>query len=353
MRKHNPWLLILALTGCGVDAALPVQIDPTEQVSGGKADKTGAIPDVTCDSPPPFTTEGWRHGFKSPLATAFGTANHRGIDLVASASQAQQLVSGEIKYVEAIDIIEKSLEDEYVEVFACRSGAWQSLGRALTDDNGNFQIALSGAARLPVGIRSMFVSVLGDGSAVEFLAMVLPDGDQVFISDVDGTLTSSENAFPDSLVKGIFTDTPVAFNEGAPAALTALQGRNYHPIYVTSRGRVFTGVTRNWLSSNGFPRGALRLNESAVTLPGAATSQYKSDTFKAIVASGITPKIGIGNRATDAAAYKTVDLDGQHIFLKLPEFQDEDGPVIAAGGATGFTSYVDLSPTFQAEPVAP
>jgi phosphatidate phosphatase PAH1 len=142
-------------------------------------------------------------------------------------------------------------------------------------------------------------------------------------------------------------------NEGAPAALTTLRGRNYLPVYLTARGRIFTEDTRRWLDDHGFPRGPLRLAPTIVTLPGAATTAYKSDTLAELESSGLVVAIGIGNRATDSDAYRSVNVPGDRIFLKQPEFAAEDAPVIARGDAVGFTSYVDERAVFAALPLAP
>lgn len=335
----SAWLVGL-LGGCGGELD-PVEVDAREQALVPLA---ACLPDVQCSGAPAVGGKRpWRHGIKSPLVLAAGSPQHRGIDLVAAANSVQQVLRGELKY----GLIDKSLEDEDAEVFACVAGAWKRLGAATTDTDGLFTLTLTGANRLPIGRRQLYVSVAGDRSALRMLALITPAGGQTVVSDIDGTLTSSEDAFPSSLVTG----ATVAAHDGAATALTTLSQLCYHPVYLTSRGRVFTERTRAWLSANGFPAGALRLAPSLVTLPGASTYIYKANEIYAIQAAGVGTAIGIGNRATDAQAYLYEGI--QDIFLKRPEYSSEIDPIIARRDAIGVDSYRTSLPAFAAFPKAP
>ncbi len=340
-------LLILALTGC-TNVAEPVGVDPTEASGGeGKADGFGPVelPEPICDGAPDAGDAGsWRHRYRSRLV-ALGEPHHRGIDLITSAGAYAQPIRGEISY----GFTDKALEDEEVDLFACRAGEWRFIGSAITDDEGMFELDLSGEERLPIGIRSLYASVVGDRSGAEFLALVAPEGTELVFSDVDGTLTSSENAYPESLVTG----ADVGANEGAAEALGALRDRRYYPVYMTARGRRFTEDTREWLAAQGFPRGPLRLAPSLVTLPGSATVAYKAGTLEDIAAEGLVPAIGIGNRASDAEAYAQAGLASDRIFIEATEYASEDQPLIDGGECVGFESYVDLLPAFESMPPAP
>jgi phosphatidate phosphatase PAH1 len=323
--------VLAVLAGCAADSAA-VTTDPTEatsEVSGRR------LPDIRCSGSPDTGAAGrWRH-IGSYLSSHAGAPRHRGIDLVTSATAESQTIQGEISY----GIEDKALEDEWVEVYACRSGAWVHVGNALTDDEGRFALTLSGGARLPVGQRDVFISVFGDRSSTRALAMVVPDGRALAVSDVDGTLTESENAFPESLVTG----ADVAAQPGAAAALRTLAARGYPIVYLTARGRYFTADTRDWLAANGFPRGALRLADSIVTLPGSATVDYKTQSMRDL---GLPVSIGIGNRASDVEAYTNVGVSSDRIFIHLPEFSDELQGPLGDGDAVGVTDYNDVLDTF-------
>jgi hypothetical protein len=320
----------------------PVGVDPGEQAADTSG-QTLALPDVECAGDPdagPAT--GWQHPVESgtTIALGAGQANHRGIDLVTGAGANPQLVTGELRYGL------KSLEHENVTLFACREGAWQNIGAATSDDSGVFTLPLADDDRLPIGVRTMYVSVDGDRSGADFVAIVAPDGQQIAFSDVDGTLTTSENAAAAGLI-GLDVDA----NPGATDALGIVAQKGYPIVYVTAMARTFENNRRAWLEAEGFPRGALRLADG-VLLPGQATIDYKTQTFQAIADSALVPAIGLGNRASDATAYHNVNIDGTQIFLKLGEFDSEDDPVIDAGQAVGVPDYSQSLDLFNALPDA-
>ncbi len=333
---------LLTVLGCGADDQA-VDVHPLEQMLR-PATGCASMPVVECSGTPAVGAKlPWRHGIKSRLVTLAGNPRHRGIDLIVAADSSQQVLRGEIKY----GAIDKSLEDEDVEVFACQAGAWQPLGIATTDGEGTFALTLHGAARLTVGRRSMFVSVRGDRSAVNFWAVVTPRGGKAAVSDIDGTLTTSENAFPESL----FTGQDVPAWDGAPQALSTLQGLCYQPVYLSSRGRIFTEVTRDWLAAKGFPAGPLHLAPQLLTLPGDSTLDYKIAALVEIQSGGVGTAVGFGNRGTDAQAYLATSVE--NIFLNRAEFASEVDPFISRGEALGFDNYPSILPILRTFPKAP
>ena len=304
-------------------------------VGGGTGGNQGAaVPDVRCAGVPDAgPARDFRH-LKSELIAALGDAKHRGIDLVTSVAAATQKLEGWISYT----VADKALEDEDVELFACVGGAWTALGTARTDDEGYFALPLSGAARLAIGVRDLFVSVVGDRTGARFLGYVAPEGTRLILSDVDGTLTSSENAFFETILLGTEPDA----RPGAARAYSAATLRNYQLVYMTARGSQYTSETRTWLAHQSFPRGPLRLAASFITLPGGDTVDYKTRTAQALADAGLELAAGVGNRASDITAYSNAGIAADRIFIELPEFADEVQAPNAAGNAIGFPSYDEL-----------
>jgi hypothetical protein len=335
-REHTmriTWAVLSSLLATCAAQAAPVEVDPGEgSVDVGTG---GAVPDVRCAGTPDVGPRGRFRHFTSRLIPGLGGPKHRGFDLVASADSATQTLEGWISYT----LIDKALEDEDVDVFACRAGAWRKVGSARTDDEGHFVLALSGDSRLPIGMRDLFVSVVGDRTGTGFLGYVAPAGTPLVVSDVDGTLTSSENAFPETLALG----GEPGVQPGAAQAYAAAAAAGKQLIYVTARGNQFTAATRRWLDHKGFPRGPVRLAPSFVTLPGGDTIEFKTQTMTALSATGLTLSAGVGNRASDIAAYTSVRIAADRIFIKLPEFASELQPLLDAHRAIGFTHYVDLA----------
>lgn len=339
----SPWLTWF---GCAT-ATTPVTIDPGEAGDTGSGSSMGssagsgsgsavAIPDVRCADAPDAGPAGDFHHLESSAISALGSPRHRGFDLVASANANPQVIEGWISYT----VLDKALEDEDVDVFACRQQVWKKIGTARTDGEGHFSLALANADRLPIAMRDLYVSVVGDRTGAAFLGYVAPTGTKLAISDIDGTLTSSENAFLDQIVSG----GTVGAQSDAGATFTALAGKHVQPIYLSARGNQYTDDTRSWLDGNGFPRGPVRLASSFVTLPGSDTLAFKTGAIGAFV--DFTLFAGIGNRDTDVQSYAANNIPGDRIFLKLPEYQSEVQPDLDSGAAVGFATYADLRASF-------
>ncbi len=336
MRITMASLLVSVLgtgAGCATNPA-PVTVDPGEAGDGnnGKADGASSIPDVRCgDAPDAGDTVSFNH-LSSKVIAALGDPHHRGIDLIAAASAGTQAIAGEISYGPT----DKALEDENVDLFACRDNAWTALGSATTDDEGRFELDLSDDARLPIGMRDLYVSVAGDRTGVYFLGYVAPDGSALAISDVDGTLTTSEDVFFETITLGIEVD----IWPSAADTFTAIANLGYQPVYVTARARRYTEDTRQWLADKGMPRGPLRLADG-ITLPGSDSAQFKIDTFAALDPN-LVVGLGNGNRASDIQAYQTTSLTPDRIFVKLPEFMSELQPYLDSNQAVGVSDYADF-----------
>jgi phosphatidate phosphatase PAH1 len=327
-------LCLSTLFACAIEQETPDPTDPTmpgggSGTGGGPIDPQ-AVPDVRCTPTPDVGQAlGWRHTL-SAYTVELGAPHHRGIDLIATTEDAIQLITGKITYGPT----DKDLEDEDVELFACLDSSWTVIGATRTNSDGRFTLSLGGDERLPMGMRDLYVSVTGDRSGAAFIGFVAPAVTRLIVSDVDGTLTASENAYPESLVLG----GDVAAQPGAAAALTLLAQRGYSIVYVTARGDRFTQDTRDWFAAKGFPRGPVRMPTSIVTMPGADTVEFKRTTIQSL--AGFDVKAGVGNRASDITAYTEAGLPANRIFIKLPEFTDEIGAAIE--NATGFELYDDL-----------
>ena len=334
----------LVLVGCATSVTTPVGVDPGESGDtgsgsggGGKADGQGAVPQVWCAGTPDAGPAGDFRHWSSNLVSALGDPRHRGFDLIAPASAQDQKLEGWISYT----IADKALEDEDVDVFACRDQAWVKVGTARTDDEGHFSLSLTGDDRLPIGLRDLYVSVVGDRTGVGFLGYVAPDGAALVLSDVDGTLTSSENAFLETIALGQEPDQ----QPGASDAYQAAAGLGLQLVYVTARGNQYTTDTRQWLADKGFPPGPVRLANSFVTLPGSDTIDYKTQTITALE-QGLTIAAGVGNRDSDITAYTNASVPADRIYIKLPEYQSEVQADLDAGKAIGFQAYSDLQSTY-------
>lgn len=316
------------LTPCLAVAACSAE---TAQLAPDAPAAATAVPDIRCTDAPSLPGRAMRH-VKNDLISEMGEPRHRGVDVIAAESDATQTFSGAFAYSDA----DKALEDEDAELFACTGAGWRSLGTARTDGDGRFSLTITGDARVGTGLRDIYASA-PDGSGVWFLALVAPDGTRVMISDVDGTLTSSENSFPYSTILG----NQVGVQPGAPAAFGDAAARGVVPIFVTARGDLYTQSTRSWLAMKGFPRAPMHLGQPVVTLPGAGATRLKIAVVTPLV-SRFDIVAAIGNRASDIDAYAAAGVDADHIYVKMPEYASELAAPIAAHEAVGFSTYDEL-----------
>jgi hypothetical protein len=336
MLRRTAVVLALAapLAACSTESpeASEVGSDPAES-GDGKADTATGLADVRCDHAPILAPHLFRHASNTLQFLKGG--NHRGYDLVAESTEATQHLRGMIAY----GLTDKPLVDELVDVLACKAGSWQAVGTALTNSYGEFDLALTGDNRMPRGMRDLYLSVRGDRTGTRFLALVAPAGTRAAVSDVDGTLTSSENAYPLSLVTGDLVD----IQPGAPDAFGRLRASGHVPVYVTARGSRFTDDTRDWLDDHDMPRGPMRLAPSLITFPGSDTVDFKTGAFDDLTSHGLDIALGIGNRASDVEAYTNAGVDRESIYIKLPEYISEVAGQLDDRRAVGFDSYATLA----------
>ena len=316
------WFLVFPVAlvlGCVLDGISPKALAAPANSSG-------------CQSPPAAATSKFRHT-RSRILAKLGSPRHRGVDLIAVEGDENQTVSGKLAYTKS----DKDLQDEDVQIFACVAKQWRAVGTTRSDSDGRFELTLAGPKRLPVGMHDLYAHVPGDGSGVAFLGFVAKQGESVIVSDIDGTITASENA----VYQSVFRGKDIAHQPGAPEAFAA-SGKTI--IYVTARGDQLTAITREWLAAHGFPRGPVRLAKSMVTLPGQRTIALKTTTLADL---RVPIAAGVGNRASDVAAYRNAGLPADRIFINLPEFTRELRATLAAGEATAFDDYNDLKPALR------
>jgi len=335
MRSFDALLLTTltaSLMACAVDPSGP-DGDGDDDVTTITPPNQPATPAVTrcLNVPDAGPSEDWRH-FSSNLISELGEPHHRGLDLIATTEDAIQTLGGRLTYGGT----DKDLEDEDADVFACLGGAWKKLARVTTDGEGRFSLSLSGNDRLPEGLRDLYLSVAGDRTGVPFVALVGATGASIVVSDVDGTLTSSENAYPTSLVTG----SDVAAQQDAAARLNLAAQHGATIVYITTRGDRFTQDTRTWLAAKGFPFGALRMPSAIITIPGQDTVEAKTSMLGDLASFELLA--GVGNRHTDVEAYTNAGLDPQHIFIKLPEFEEELTDDLAQARATRIDQYIAM-----------
>lgn len=303
---------------------------------------------------PDTPIERWKHASTSRLIVAQGAPDHRGLDTIVNPGQEQRLI-GKFVY----GIAHKDLEDEKVEIWieiACRD--WWLFGSTYTtkdgqlgtvdgiaDDGGRIFFTIPEARRLPVGSYRVKMLVKGDHSEADAWLHVWEKGTQVVVSDIDGTITTSEN---DGLWTVFDPSSPIP-REGANTTFCAYASKGYRLIFLTARPEFTTNGTRRWFSENGFPAGVFQLSPSNKGELGSGAQAYKTNHLRSLVEQrGIAIEWAYGNKGSDLDTYLGVGVPHERIRLIAGEYSGE------LKGAKMIESYVSESERVAClPPVAP
>lgn len=235
-----------------------------------------------------------------------------------------QWVIGKFKYGNVL--IRNDLSNEEVDIYVLRGcgQTWEKLGTAITtsgkhetvegveDDGGRVFFKIPEDKRLGVGRHRIRLVVAGDHTAAELYAEVIPQGVPLFVSDVDGTLTTSELEELGSSITGA---TPKA-NDYAAETLSALSSKGFRPVYVSARAELLTPRTRDFVSERFFPAGRIETSlANLVGLSGSKAVEYKTTALGRLKAKGFAISYAFGNTATDAEAYDNAGIPAESRYF--------------------------------------
>ena len=328
MRRFFASFVLLAV-GCSAASG-----DDTGQVEANVDEAKPCLPTLECAAPPAPRTQlrSWRHWIETPALVTTdpvsglpSAPNHRGRDLFVNPG-ARQTILAHFAY----GITDKFLEDEDVDVFVqrdCASG-WEALGtttttkgsdprgavEGVTDNGGRVMFEIPEARRLGPGRHRVRLVVQGDGSSTELFIDVVPPKTPIFVSDVDGTLSSSENIEYAALLVGATAGT----HPGAPEALRALAAKGYRPMYLTARPEWLVGRTREFLDAHGFPPGIIHTTTWELGPVGnGGAAEFKTEELRMLAAKGLVPTFGFGNMPTDSVAYAAIPIVSNRFFYQI------------------------------------
>jgi hypothetical protein len=285
------------------------------------------VPTLECTAPqmPAYATRGWRHGIRTRAAKLEGSARHRGRDLFLNPGEPQTVI-GKFAY----GLGDKDLEDEEVDVFVQRDcgSAWEKLGTAITTDGDHAHATVEGVEdkggriyfevpedkALGLGRHRVRLVVAGDGTSADMFIDVVPAKTPIFVSDVDGTLTSSENVEYVKYLTGGLPDT----HPSAPEALRDLAAKGYRPFYLTARPEWLTQRTRDFLDARGFPPGVVHTSTTFAGAGfGSSASSFKANELAMLSQKGLVPSYGFGNKQSDVDAYASIQPNDHRILYQL------------------------------------
>ena len=232
----------------------------------------------------------------------------------------------------AYGLTDKDLEDEEIDVYVLRgcTGSWEKLGTAITtgagpahetlegveDDGGRVYFEIPKDKELSVGRHRVRLVVAGDLSTTDLFLDVVPPKTPIFVSDVDGTLTTSENVEFVKLLEGELPKT----HAGAPVAFQELVAQGYRPMYLTARPEWLVQRTRDFLERWGFPPGIVHTSVSGAGAGfGDAATNFKIAELRMLAAKGLVPSYAFGNKPSDSKAYADANVfpPDRRIFFQI------------------------------------
>ncbi|MCA9658765.1 MAG: phosphatidylinositol transfer protein [Myxococcales bacterium] len=312
----------------------------TETTGGGfPGANCDPIPD--CDAVPPPKLD------NDPTPT---DNNHRGRDMFYVDGEDQWVLA---KFADG-GVLDLDYHGYNVRIFLNRgcAGEWEELGTAVTSDDGDnptvegvedtggrIYFKIPADKKLAPGRHRVHMIVEDDKSTADQYIDVVPMGAPIFVSDVDGTLTTSENEEFFDLLLG---DIPDA-NAFAASAFTILESKGYWPMYMTARPEFLYKRTREFVNLHGFPHGIIHTTLSKSGALGGEAAAYKTGELDMLAAKGLKPVYAFGNRESDAEAYNNGDIQPleNRVFF---QFND------AVYGGRMINSYGELLDEFDALP---
>lgn len=334
--------LALASAAC---SALP---EPVGEVTSAATRAWCAAPKA-CDAAPPAPgpRTAWRHPTQSSLVSTFGKPRHRGRDLLLAPGDPQWIIA-KLAY----GLLDADLKGEDVDIYLLRDcvGPWEKLGTAVTtrehehattlgvrDSGGRIYFRIPDDRAVGLGRHRVHLVVKGDLSTADLFLDIEPPAMPLFVSDVDGTLTSSE----DAEIGAILTAQLPAVHPGAAEAFHALAEKGYRPFYLTARPEWLTGRTRDVLDVNGFPPGIVHTTTTTTGALGSQAAAFKRGELATLADKGIVPSLGFGNMASDADAYDDAGIpEDDRFFYRFDDIH----------GGQRIDDYAEVMPAIEALP---
>lgn len=297
------------------------------------ADSTGEPPGVcelppSCDAatPDPGELLDWTNGESSFVSNA-GAPNHRGRDMFYLPGDEQWVMA---KFAYAIN--DWDLSGEQIDLYLLRGceGDWEPLGTATTtfddehaevegvaDSGGRIYFQIPAELELELGRHRIWAVVRGDATSADVYIEVVEPNTPFFLSDVDGTLTTSENEEFVALLSG---NLPMV-NANAPEVMWALVEKGYHAFYLTARPEFLGARTRAFLEERGLPPGLYHTTLSFTGATGNAAVDYKSAELDMLAARQLVPSWTFGNTSSDADAYEHAGVQplSQRLFYQYDD----------------------------------
>lgn len=309
--------------------------------SGGEAaggNGEGGLSDATsleCPFPGKLPFELESSGFQNPEAQTIAENNPRvkdeatdnlgvpdGVNADTLTEVDEAAASGPLEYAgrksrtgNASGLSGNPLSGENVSLwyYDAAASSWVTLGRATTDDTGFYSIAPTNPVSAPLG-QPIYSVLEADRSCTEHFDYLMPAGTKIILTDIDGTLTLSD----EELFKQIDDGTYVPIeNNSASEMMNLWFDKGYEIVYLTARPHNFRSETRAWLEEKGYPTGPV-ISANTLVFDESARD-YKSAWVTRITgAFGWEIVAAYGNAESDVQAYEDAGISKDITFIVGP-----------------------------------
>ena len=293
----------------------------TTDTTGGAVPGAFCAPIPACNAPPP----------KLPGQEDESSGYSRGRDMMYVEGDEQWILAKFTKWGFPTD---KDIVGGTVHVFLDRgcTGDWVELGTTITTDDGDHPVVegvddsggrvffkIPAEETLEPGRHRVHLIEDEEWETAELVIDVVPAGAPFFVSDVDGTLTTSENEEAWDFLIGVLPDA----NPFAAQALTLLAGKGYRPMYITARPEWLDRRTRQFVATRNFPRGLIHTTTIYEGANGDAAVAYKTGEFAMLAKKGLVPSFVFGNMASDGTAFDNAGVQplDHRIFFQYTDVE--------------------------------
>lgn len=190
--------------------------------------------------------------------------------------------------------------------------AWLSLGRAITDDDGRYDIAPT-AGFVSLG-QPVYAVLEADKSCATHYDFLSPTGTKTIITDIDGTLTLSDEELFKQIDDGSYDPLE---NASASALMNLWSDKGYQIVYLTARPHEFRAETRAWLEDRGFPLGAV-ITANTLVFDETARQYKRSWVNRVVTDFGWNVVAAYGNASSDIDAYEDGGIPKDITFIVGP-----------------------------------
>lgn len=186
---------------------------------------------------------------------------------------------------------------------------WNQLARGSTDLFGEYRFDLDIA--IDDVTRPVYGVLEADRTCAAHYAFLLDAGTKVIITDIDGTLTLSDEELFKQIDDGAYVPLE---NTSAALLMNTWAEKGYQIVYLTARPHAFRSETRSWLDELGYPLGPVITANSLVF--GDSARQYKREWVNRVVGDFNWDVVAAyGNADSDIDAYEDAGIPKDVTFI--------------------------------------